>query len=801
MLLSESPDWVPQELRSDKTTHPRYFLNLLDALQMHSSQHSSDENEKQSANDESIVEPTSRALCAVVARVASRRPALLVPFILKMKCREEIRVEVVLNMLEELPSSLPSKHDSKSGNPSEIVYRAASKMILQNIENVSYLRSRICSNPTLFSNAPCEIIIPQILQHLVRHYAKRKSPASVSSLSGLLCNIMKTKANSGHANDFIRCVVSSLHRIDHTDSSQRPSVTEDKATCYFFNRHGPTWRLALLGGSSWSDSAYREILLATAKTMVEMPSSSTPLALLASLVDSQFHMESSNDDSRDYLENRIFLATSGIIHFAMHQISLSRKNDVLNEETIFGRLSPLLLLRRIPRSYYRVVHKALLSGKETRDMVVNLTTFLSDNLKAHAMKNNRSILAKEEKKLLAELAGHCLPFSNKVAYRQCLSEGAKESPVSLFNNICREPFSDTLNALRDKEKSQSMVQNIYEAKAAIYAISHCVPLGFDEDDGEALLCAASFVFEVLKYQPGLTSGTATDKSELFQKETMMLQSGCAHFLAVCMDSLSTRKAIFIGPTKPIPLIEDFDCPETTKETEATNVYSILKALSKIFHILLSIITTGEIGWEAMYHTFYSFPHRDIEERHTAIRFPPSSRTAMLSSIVMLSQVSQAEDRRLNWLAFHTIPTLIEWVDEGPMDDSIRHPLCIAAALQVVYTLLARCGSFAWLMSCPNTGLDRPTDTDFVCRTLQCALKSFHSEEGEEPAIYTLRLAALKVILTVIALNQTNESQQGLKEYLKPIEIQQAMSALHGAANVDQNPEVRRLANEIIPYLA
>ena len=54
------------------------------------------------------------------------------------------------------------------------------------------------------------------------------------------------------------------------------------------------------------------------------------------------------------------------------------------------------------------------------------------------------------------------------------------------------------------------------------------------------------------------------------------------------------------------------------------------------------------------------------------------------------------------------------------------------------------------------------------------------------------------MLTIIALYPL--SGQDVKVYLSPVEIRSAMSALHGAANVDQDLEVRRLANEILPYL-
>jgi hypothetical protein len=95
-----------------------------------------------------------------------------------------------------------------------------------------------------------------------------------------------------------------------------------------------------------------------------------------------------------------------------------------------------------------------------------------------------------------------------------------------------------------------------------------------------------------------------------------------------------------------------------------------------------------------------------------------------------------------------------------------------------------------------------SETNFICRTLQCALTLFHTSGGNETSIAALRLAALKVILTVLALHQSKEFErvEDLKRYLSPAEIQKALSAMHGAANVDQNLEVRRLANQILPHI-
>ena len=367
----------------------------------------------------------------------------------------------------------------------------------------------------------------------------------------------------------------------------------------------------------------------------------------------------------------------------------------------------------------------------------------------------------------------------------------------LFDNICAEPFSDTLKLLgeyqnidqSDTEENEnngvdqypgiSTIASIRQAKAALYAVSHHITLGLDEDDGKALVDVASFVFQVLKFQTGHASGAAS--TILLREEINMLQSGCSHFLIISVDSLSYRMAKqHSGPSKQYPLIEHVDRQMISQETTARS-QTFLGALSEVLWALISTIITGESAWSTK-------------------QFSPSSRTAMLNSICMLAQGSRAEDGRLAWLASDILPTLVEWTSSGPIDNDIHHALCIAASLQVIYTLLARCGSFDFIMGSESNG------ADFVRRTLQCALKSFHTWEGNSPsACAVLRLASLKVILTVIALDRaseanSSESGRDLRGYLSPVEIQRAMSALHGAANVDQSPEVRRLAGEILPYL-
>jgi hypothetical protein len=326
-----------------------------------------------------------------------------------------------------------------------------------------------------------------------------------------------------------------------------------------------------------------------------------------------------------------------------------------------------------------------------------------------------------------------------------------------------------MNSLDDITTTDtSVIVSIRQAKAALYAVSHHIPLGLDDDIGEPLIDVASFAFEVLNF-PLLEH----NMSGAIGEEISNLQSGCLHFIFTSLDCLSSyRKAQIVDPSKLSPLIEEIKCDDgTSKRTKTESNLSILEALSEILHSLITIITSGGAPY-------------------TSCKFSPSSRVTLLNAIVMFAQNNKTDDGRIDWLASSILPTMVEWTSRGVIDDNIHHVICRAAAFQVIYTLLARCGSFSFL---------GPKEPNFVRCTLQSALRSFHvGVEQDSSTSSLLRLASLKVILTIIALYSL--SGQDVKVYLSPVEIRSAMSALHGAANVDQDLEVRRLANEILPYL-
>ncbi len=564
--------------------------------------------------------------------------------------------------------------------------------------------------PTLFYNAPYEVILPPLLDYI-------SHTCSSTSISCLLCNVMEASAKN-HADDFVACLIISAQRHKNGKS--------------IFENNGENWKSLLL--ESVNDFAYRNILLATAKSMVDMPSSTIPLSLFSSLVGM------TNDLDKTDSEQKILKATVSVVRFAVDELRLPRDFHNRDEQAVFKRFSPLLILRRLPKAYYQILHKHIVSDTESsRTVVHELAKELANEIRAHALNNDEGNLAREEKLLLAQVAGHCLPFS-------VTSSDLNELPIALFD-LCERPFSDTLANMRCTSKSSLDLQNIHESKLALFAVCQHIPGASDEGvSGTVFVKVALLVFEFL-YESQTTCG-----GEHTGQELTKLHTGCLHFLGVVFDSLFARKA-----KSSVEQIEP----------EAKNCRNkFLDGLMKTFDDTISIVFYGAIP--------------ELEGRC----FSASTRVSIFNAMVAYSQSCTTEDQRLALFASELLPALIKWVDEGAIDDEIRHPLCVAASLQVVYTILARLGSFDWVSE---------NESKFVRLTLRCALKSLCNEEGAG-ICSPLRLVSVKVILTVIAI------KQDLAEYFERDEIRRAVVVVRGAVNRDESQEVRQLAFKILPYL-
>lgn len=773
MVWDLSPEWQSREARRDNSQSClRHFSECLDALRMHLAVSSTEENSIQSGYTH--LDSTTTALCVIVSRIASQNPEHFVPRVLEFSGPKEVILEVVINILEQLPTHT-------------FVQKSAIQVLLESVDTLPYSTAKIQASHACFCKIPCNLVVPPILDFLAKKYSGKSFTSGVVTISMLLRNVMIAKANEDQSIEFVQCVLGFYQSVDAPPAASSKDKTGLFST--FIEKNVSLWISALLDTTLSSDSAYSNMILAASRAIIDSPSSSTPLSLVSGLV----RIEEDSPQTPDS-RKRIYIATSRVLVFV---VSESRNENPTSHTSIFAEIAPLLILRCIPRSFYRGVHEVLHVEANMKTIMVKLSRLLVEFLRVQALKNDKSDLAREERRLVAEVAGHCLPLSKR-SVKDLLVDG--EESFSLYDIICKDAFSAVVQILRKKSQlsHENMICRVVESKSALYAVCHYLPFADDNEEGTGLLDVACFAMEVLHHNR-VTDTNGEDKSEeLLAEEVGMLQSGCMNFLAVVFDSLSLRKTKNPVSYCQNTMVEEVDTSVRWNESENQRGCSILDALSRIFFHVKTIIVSGEIDRCCFFSTTEECREQEILTKNQ--RFSPSSRTAMLNSLVMLSRTSLGQDGSLEWMARNVLPLLVKWAHAGPADDSIHHPLCIAAGLQVVYTLLARVGSFDWIHSPGSTARAKGcAESDFARLTLKCALSSFETvEQNSSTILSTLRLAAFKLMLTVIAIDKTSDSK--LDYYLKPLEMQKAIKAVTFAANFDKHPDVRRMASDIVPRL-
>ena len=606
--------------------------------------------------------------------------------------------------------------------------------------------------------------MPQLL-HVLSHYdaevnligdASLESTTAVE-LSRLLCNVMLANANANSSKSLVKSLITYFQ-----DDSKVVIAS-------FIDKHISMWRSALLQEST-SPTSFSDMVVAISAAIIESPSRCSPISLLSGLVKTD-----KNTSLSDNRKEKIVIATSNLLEFVVSRLSelyVDISNHIKPETSIFDSISPLLILRTLPRIYYQMVHRVAHMSQSTELILSNLSKLLVKSMRAQATKNDKSDVGKEERRLLAEVAGHCLPFSSKRANETI----ASEHKVSLFDDICMCTFSEVMQITRGKSllAQQDCIIRVVECKSALYAVCHYVMYAEDGESGTQLIDVADFAMQILQYNSFAQVAT------LLQEEVAMLQSGSINFLAVALDSLSRRK----GNNTQL---------KSNEEKDESQI-SVLKALSIICNNVVSVITTGRNYGEFVCSSFLT-KSEVIVENGKDVHYSPQARIAVLNSLVLLSQMNQDQMSKLKWIALNFLPSLLKWAQQGPKDDNIHHPLCIAAGVQVVYTLLAQLRPFDWFHSTKSA-----SQTDFVCSALVCALNLLENDQRDNTmASSTLRMAALKLMMSALAIYKASEDES--VSNLQSEEIQKAIRTVHNcASNSDEHPDVQRLASQIVPYL-
>mmetsp|Transcript_11979 Transcript_11979/g.18031 ORF Transcript_11979/g.18031 Transcript_11979/m.18031 type:complete len:1275 (+) Transcript_11979:1356-5180(+) len=761
-LWSES-NGIPPDIFNDDGDcidgSPRSFDILVDIIR------SEELNTKHPKESSSSCAP-SRALYVLLARCICSKPLLFPRLICRLDlCDATVGVTKIL--------SQENAGDTKLAN-------AVCRFLLDNIGDKRIQQE--AKDVALFKQGRNEIIIPRLLEYILH---KRSNRAAASAASDSICHLLLLSKDDSIMNALAEEICKADDGEGASNGEKEPKSLIDAV--------GPfvgAWRRSLL--ERGSRSSYANSFLYLGKYMLDRPSQSAPLTLFGAFVGDGSDLDAAVPNA----VQKIRFAVLSIVRFACQFLSgeytSSRIDTKTGENMVFERLSPLLLLRRIPSAYFRICHSR--HDEEKIEILTKLGAELSARLGIGHCPTIPVTFSSEERRLSAELAGRCLPFE--------FGESNDGHLTACFGKIFEPVFREAVLMLFDDsiERSNQNISLLRRARAGIYAACHAVP----SMTNYSTSCTA------LTYTIGFALRIMCASGEDDNDDYIQLQTGCTEFLSICIErwlllddagcnDITDENLISSGSEKIHSdetycslIIEELHAEDVDEKSclFSTRKDSIL--LSDALPLVLSIFSTGIIPdqLERIWKFWHPKEGKQINVAKSRKMKGHESAAAIINcmnAIILASKRCSDEEgsQALLTLKRKCIPIILSW-SETSSDYLKSDPLSVAVALQLIFVLITRSRTFdgfgdGSLRAAHRWSLD--------------AVKT-KANSGNEHALGVMRSAGLKLMLAIVTIAaQTDNLEMCLA--LNPGEFGETISVLRGAANLDANIEVRKLAFNIL----
>lgn len=762
--LWSSSNGLPTDFEegSDSTSKsvPASFQLLLDELRSDSSDDTA-----------AVLDPTERALCILVARcIRCQGATSLVLELVERNGRIRSTVEVLAIILS----------DAQGTTDHQKLSTIAGSAFLDCVESSLHAQRKLASSPGLLRALPISQVVPRLI--------------SIANSSIDNCDLMRAVSTAitwimvaclpNHVEEVVQEVVKALGSCDNdvptsaqNDHSQSGTKLNESRSSKVCRKVTGGWRRELLTSPACGIHGLASVLSAIASAMFAEPSSSVPLELLGNVVGDELVLA----DSEEKVKFRIWFAVMAVLKQSLGGLDKAEgtSGEAKGSASIYSRLSPLLLLRRIPSGYYKVIWRSSFDDRDEMELLLSqLVKQIADRLGIPPLSSSskQDTFSAEERQLAAEIAGRCLPFYDQTSPSCCC-----------YQRICYPSFTSALRVLKvshDEEESTSPIESLRSARVSLYACCTHIPLAEDDEDGEGVFGTVSFVLEVLNVDVAEVIRRNVAEDDLIQ-----LQTGCIEFLAACLESTLQRQ-VKNQYGKSNAAVVEVIAPSTTlaKQTIGDCSVSIKDALATSCSAIASTLRAGSpipCQLRLSNNRFISDSSNDSKKELST-----SARTCTWNAFLIVSQRCP-DDGRLNSWANMTAPWILGWASAGPIDDNLRHPLCMAAALQILFILVTRTKSFDCLAGGKTT-------TTSVRKAHRLAIMSIKTKTniGGDYARITMRRAALKLLLALVTIDQM-DSTGDLAGCLSPGELGETFTLLNGTANVDTDTEVRNLAAHIL----
>lgn len=640
------------------------------------------------------------------------------------------------NTVDLLITILASERQAEEHTP---IFKYAAETIFSNLTTSSYVRDQVKSF-THWQAIEYSWVTGPLLRVVQRSKADDDDITMTAATS--LTRIMEQLQVDGSMDDFIKYIVQELDGMDRSDT-----------VC---NVLGTDWRCA---APRHSKETLACLLESICKTMFASPTSIIALNLFGSVVGTEM------DDDID--TDRLIVALQRVVRCC----SLEMSNNKSKTKAIFERLAPLLLLRRISATMFSFVRKHDYS--QIRHDLDRLTDVLADRFEVG---EDASL---EERRLAAEVAGRCLSFGEP---------RDTSGSCSMFCRICEPAFVSFLRTLD--------IHSMKQARAALYAVYHHLSFHGDEcfdGNDDPYLSTASFAFHAIT----IDSDSMDPETS---KEMIQLQTGCIEFFAFCIELTMKLPAPTIISSSPAN--ESWDAignelQDADKKFQGCfSAYKSLPQISKALVVILQFGTCNDEWVWSMKRRFLCPATCDA-----TIEFLPSSQICLWNALILVSQRCSQEKDILGTFAKWTLPWVADWltVKTKEHDIACRHPLCLAAAFQVILILVTRTKSLK--------GFDARDDTikqerihkvcDFAMQMLVQNNGSVVDTDNDYYATKSLRTSALKLLMAIITVDQMDSKASSLCSVDK---LRTILILLEKVANTDPDSELQQLVRQFLTYL-
>lgn len=503
---------------------------------------------------------------------------------------------------------------------------------------------------------------------------------------------------------------------------------------YFLQMWGQACRERLLTRKATQDTLFTDLVLACASAVFLSPSDPSLLAVFGAILGRNLR---TSDLSGSYAQTRVCSAIDAIMGVCTEKLNESLNN--WEDVSIFQRLAPLLLIRRVPIRYFvsvRTYKSKTSDTEEYEKWIPSLASSLATLIGFDDEDGDKN-LTREEKRLAAEVAGRVLRFGG--------------NHLSAFQCACAPFFADIVElCIKGHTVSRkNSVILLRKGRLALYAA--CCSFEMLEAGVDAYYEEYINVVHVALHV--LRINQIEEATGTCQKEWDQLQKGCVEYLAICLLQAYRVSSLEYTPFR------------------------------QVSQIIQNALRDGSLELRG---NEWILANTCMEPEPVPMTVDGITEMRLFNTLTLVAQRADVTDGTLGRFAESTA-WLIRWINAK------HHPIVTAAAMQMVFTLMTRSRSLGCFDEDPRNAGRRLRDW---------ALTELQMDINRGSLNEVLRLSALKLVLCLLSLGrlQSSSNQNECDQFISPEWMTDCMDTIENLARYDPSDDVRNLSSQVLGML-